>query len=733
MEANPRDRWRRKRFKENLDRLLTERGLTRKAASDAAKVDYDWLRRAVSRGIAWPDKRSMERLKKLGDKLGLYDVERLWRRHFVVPPEPSSIKDEAEKFGEEMRQYVLLVGAEDATLKGIVEQMRRAVWAARIAKKKGTATSSSPPKLGSPAVLDSPSEPTGSPSSPIRSSEILRPVNTPSTPPQPLAERLEQAKRAIAKARAAREAARGEPSSGGHSTSDRASNLPPQEPPLGVGGRPDDPTQDDSINEVDRRPAGSPIGPPRSNRADGLIAELARRVLVDFDHQYLQGFREVGLPRIEEVTLTAAEFLSHAQSEGSGLTGDDAFRLAYLPWLEKYGGLLGTTWQTADAYVQAWRYFWERRRPSVGGASPGDRPSDGMAELKGLPPNALIARHGEEWGKECDEEVRRIRAEARPLVASVLDALSPGQHDHFIGGFASRERGELYLLDELVRRIRDLGIDGDRPPPHDLDEAVRGLVAEIVEDFEKSRHEEDEEDLDSLLADPEVLVAPRRSLDHRQGDHWPTDDDQGDRRPVGTALEAEIARSVAEDREALERRVNDFWEMLGDTPLPGGVDSYRDRSEALGDRMTVGSAALRACGDDIGKALKWLTERVDRALKDEELAARRPSPPRAEEKAPPLAKRPVRKKMPVVADPEDIREAVVEAHRLGMPAGEIIADLRGRPDVPDWVRRAGDSFLRGEIGKIVARYESDREDEAAPDEFDAQADDDRRNWERDDD
>ena len=458
MEANTRDGWRRKRFKENLDRLLTERGLTRKAASDAAKVDYDWLRRAVSRGIAWPDKRSLEWLKKLGDTLGLDDVERLWGRHFVVPPEPSSIKDEAERFGEEMRQYVLLVGAEDATLKGIVEQMRRAVWAARIAEKKGTATSSSPPKLGSPAVLDSPSEPTGSPSSPIRSAEILPPVNTPSTPPQPLAERLEQAKRAIAEARAAREAARGEPTSSGHSTSDRVSNLPPQEPPLGVGGLSGDPTQDDSNNEVDRRPAGSPIGLPRSKWADGLIAELARRVLGDFDQQCLGEFREIGLPRVEEVTLTGAEFLSHAQSEGSGLTGDDAFRLAYLPWLEKYGSLLGTTWQTADAYVQAWRYFWERRRPSVGGASPGDRPSDGMAELKGLPPNALIARHGEEWGKECDEEVRRIRAEARPLVARVLDALSPGQHDHFFGGFASRERGELYLLDELVRRIRDAGI-----------------------------------------------------------------------------------------------------------------------------------------------------------------------------------------------------------------------------------------------------------------------------------
>jgi len=251
-----------------------------------------------------------------------------------------------------------------------------------------------------------------------------------------------------------------------------------------LGGLPDDPTQDDSINEVDRRPAGSPSGPPRSKWADGLITELARRVLVDFDHHYLRAFREVGLPRVEEVALTAAEFLSHAQSKGLGFSGEQAFHLAYVPWLEKYGSLLGTTWQTADAYVRAWRFFWERRRPSVGGASPGDRSSDGMAELRGLPPDALIARHCEALGKESDEEVRRIRAEARPLVASVLHALSPGQHDHFFGGFSSRERGELYLLDELVRRIRDAGIDVDRSlPPHAPDEAVHGLVAEIVKDF----------------------------------------------------------------------------------------------------------------------------------------------------------------------------------------------------------------------------------------------------------
>jgi hypothetical protein len=250
MEANPRDRWRRKRFKENLDRLLTERGLTRKAASDAAKVDYDWLRRAVSRGIAWPDKRSMEWLKKLGDTLGLDDVERLWGRHFVVPPEPSSIKDEAEKFGEEMRQYVLLVGAEDATLKGIVEQMRRAVWARRLADAKAKLTPpTSMPPLELAAVVDSPSEPTVGPPPPSRSLSGVRPGVPPSTPPQTLAGRLELAKRAIAEAKAREAAAMFEAAGSAdrpvqqyYLSHDRESGLSSPEPPvqdLGEDG-PDD-------------------------------------------------------------------------------------------------------------------------------------------------------------------------------------------------------------------------------------------------------------------------------------------------------------------------------------------------------------------------------------------------------------------------------------------------------------------------------------------------------------
>lgn len=131
MEANPRDRWRRKRFTENLDRLLTDRGLTRKAAADKSGVPYQWLRRAVSKGIAWPDVRSKERLQKLADALGLKDVESLWGRDFIVPPEPSSIKDGAAELGELMRMYVMLVGVEDATLRGIVVQIREAVRAHR--------------------------------------------------------------------------------------------------------------------------------------------------------------------------------------------------------------------------------------------------------------------------------------------------------------------------------------------------------------------------------------------------------------------------------------------------------------------------------------------------------------------------------------------------------------------------------------------------------------------------
>ena len=723
MEGNPRDRWRRKRFKENLDRLLIERGLTRKAASDVAGVDYGWLRRAVSRGIAWPDKRSMERLKKLCGKLGLDDVERLWGRHFVVPPEPSSIKDEADKLGEEMRRYVLLVGAEDATLKGIVEQMRRAARTRKLADDEAKLTPSTSPS----------SESVGDPPSPSRSPGGVWPTTTPSTRRLTMAERVAHARRAILEGCDESEAVGRERTSGGPSPAGRESSIPTEEPQsaFGAGDRSGGPSRDGAFNQVAQHPAGSSIGRPRSKWVDGLIAELARRILVDFDHQYIQGFREMGLPRVEDVTMTAVEFLSHAESSQLDLTGDDAFHLAHLPWLERYGELLGTTWQTADSYITAWRFFWERRQPSDGDASPGGQPSDALAELRFLSPDALIAGHDRERGKEVAEEFRRIRETARPLVDGVLESLSPAQHAHFFEAFDSPERGELHLLNELTRLIRNTGIDAGRPfPPDASDEAVRGLVAEIVEDFEKSRHGEGGDDLALLTSDAEAVVAPSKSLDFRHGGDPPLDDDHGDRPPVGAALEAEIARSIAEDREALERRVNDFWEMLGDTPLPGGVGTYRDRSEGLGDRMTVASAALRACDGDIGKALRWLTDRVDRAIEDEKLlAAKRTTPARAADEAPPPAKRPVRRKRPIVADPEDVREAVVECHRMGMPTHEIIADLRRRLDMPDWVRRAKNSVLRGEIGKIVTRYEAEMDDEAAPDEFDARGEDDKRAWE----
>ena len=731
MEGNPRDRWRRKRFKDNLNQLLTERGLTRKAASDAAEVDYDWLRRAVSRGIAWPDKRSMEWLKKLGDTLGLDDVERLWRRHFVVPPEPSSIKDEADKLGEEMRRYVLLVGAEDATLKGIVEQMRRAVRARQIADVKAKPTpSTSPPSPRAPAAVEPPSESVGGPSSSSRSTGGVRPAITPSTPPQTIAEKVEHARRAIAEARAGREAARGEPSSSGLSTSDQVSSLPIQEPTHGVGDLLGGPAQDGAVNEVAQRPARSSIGQSRSTWADGLIAELARRVLVDFDHQYLRGFREMGLPRIEEATLTAAEFLFHAQSGGLDLSGEQSFHLAYLPWLERYGDLLGTTWERADSYVLAWRYFWERRGPSDGDTSPGGQPSDALARLRGLSPDALIARHMRERDEKVVEEFRRTRETARPLVGRVLDSLSPVQHAHFFGAFDSPERGELYLLDELTRRIRDTGIDEGRPfPPDASDEAVRGLVVEIVEDFEKSRHGEGGDDLALLTSDPETVVAPSKSLDFRHGDDPPLDDDNGDRRPVGAALEAESARSIAEDREALERTVNDFWVMLGDTPLPDGSGTYRDRIGHLGDPESVATVALRASEGDILKALERLIGEVDRLIEGERsarLAGRStgPSPGGAGHSTTsgPHKQRKRRK------TGEILRLIVMELRGLGLGVPEIVEKLLdGHEGVPKQVRGMDRTELARRVRGIIARTKSDD----GPDlgEFDARGEDDKRAWE----
>ena len=120
------DGYRKRRFAKNLSALLTSRNVTLKEAAEG-RVPYQWLRRAVTDGISRPDKRSRDHLDALIRYFGLDGVDRLWDRDLYVPPPPSSIKHEADRLAELMREYVLAAGAGDEFLRQIAAHLQRAV------------------------------------------------------------------------------------------------------------------------------------------------------------------------------------------------------------------------------------------------------------------------------------------------------------------------------------------------------------------------------------------------------------------------------------------------------------------------------------------------------------------------------------------------------------------------------------------------------------------------------
>jgi hypothetical protein len=68
---------------QNLDRLLALKGLGRKEAAEAIGVPCKWLRKAVSQGLARPDRRNAERLQQVAVLFGLTRIEDLWRPSLV--------------------------------------------------------------------------------------------------------------------------------------------------------------------------------------------------------------------------------------------------------------------------------------------------------------------------------------------------------------------------------------------------------------------------------------------------------------------------------------------------------------------------------------------------------------------------------------------------------------------------------------------------------------------------
>jgi hypothetical protein len=60
---------------QNLDRLLAWEGLGREDAAEAVGVSYKWFRRAVSQGLAKPDRRNAARLQSVTGFFGLRRID----------------------------------------------------------------------------------------------------------------------------------------------------------------------------------------------------------------------------------------------------------------------------------------------------------------------------------------------------------------------------------------------------------------------------------------------------------------------------------------------------------------------------------------------------------------------------------------------------------------------------------------------------------------------------------
>jgi hypothetical protein len=84
---------------QNLDRLLTLKGLGRKEAAEAIGVPYKWLRRAVSQGLARSDRRNTARLQSVTAFFGLRKIDDLWRPSLVELRLVLNRRDEAIGIG----------------------------------------------------------------------------------------------------------------------------------------------------------------------------------------------------------------------------------------------------------------------------------------------------------------------------------------------------------------------------------------------------------------------------------------------------------------------------------------------------------------------------------------------------------------------------------------------------------------------------------------------------------
>jgi predicted DNA-binding protein (UPF0251 family) len=76
------DEWK-LRFAENLDRLVSLVGLSRKDAAGEMRVSYRLLRRIITAGVSRTDDRNLKSLTKIAEFFCLPSVEDLWRSDLV--------------------------------------------------------------------------------------------------------------------------------------------------------------------------------------------------------------------------------------------------------------------------------------------------------------------------------------------------------------------------------------------------------------------------------------------------------------------------------------------------------------------------------------------------------------------------------------------------------------------------------------------------------------------------
>lgn len=73
-------------FRDNLRRLLSDRGLTQKEAAAQIGIDYWWLRKICASGINKPQERTNERIEKIRLFFGIERTRLLWSPNLKTEP-----------------------------------------------------------------------------------------------------------------------------------------------------------------------------------------------------------------------------------------------------------------------------------------------------------------------------------------------------------------------------------------------------------------------------------------------------------------------------------------------------------------------------------------------------------------------------------------------------------------------------------------------------------------------